>query len=393
MEHVAISPPRQPKRAKFLRTLALDHARNVVCFTPSEAILQHLMRVAQNDIPGLASPASVLDILRHNPESIFAFARGGWQEQPSDVPMGFMAMLPLTKEGHRALFDGRFQTDAPDLQHICRQHERPDAIYHWGVLGGPAVVGGMALVMERLSSDKFRGLPMYCKAASPEAHKFMRSIGFVDGATHPETRHFVRSLLSLPRVPPATHCFDSYTPGAAPREIGIKVVHDLEELLMVRAIRAAAYVSEQQMPYREDVDGNDFSSTHLLGYVGDEPAGCIRIRYFAGFVKVERLAVFERFRNTALALKLVRASIAFGRHKGYTHFYGQAEENVIKLWERFGFVRRQGPGVRYLTDLYYHEGDLRVEPSPEAIHSQSGPEVLIRPEGRWDRLSHLELGG
>ncbi|MBL8570045.1 MAG: GNAT family N-acetyltransferase [Phreatobacter sp.] len=393
MEHVDLASPRQPKRAKFLRTLALDHARNVVCFTPSEAIIDQLMRVAENDIPGLASKPAVLAVLRHNPECIFAFARGGWQEQPSDAPMGFMAMLPLTKDGHRALFDGRLKTDAPDLAFVARQHERPDAIYHWGVFGGPAVVGGMALVMERLSSDKFRGLPMYCKAASPEAHKFMLSIGFVDGAQHPSGREYTRSLMGLPRVPPTPHGFDSYTPGALPREIGIKVVHDLEELSMVRAIRAAAYVSEQQMPYREDVDGNDLSATHLLGYIGDEPAGCIRIRYFAGFVKVERLAVFERFRKTTLALKLVRAAIEFGRHKGYTHFYGQAEESVIKLWERFGFIRREGPGVKYMTDLYYHEGDLRVEASPEAVHAQSGPNVLIRPEGQWHRPSHLEVGG
>jgi predicted GNAT family N-acyltransferase len=391
MEHVAMPPPKQAKRGKFLRTLPLDHARNVVCFTPSRAIVDHLMGIARDQIVGLASKQSVLAALRHNPECIFAFARGGWQEQPSDAPMGFMAILPLTEDGHRALFDGRLDTAAPDLSFVARQHEKPAAVYHWGVLGGPAVVGGMALVMERLSSDKYRNLPMYCRAASPEAHRFMRGIGFLDGAAHPETRHYVRDILTLPRVPAPKHGFDTYRPGAAAGEIGIKVVHNLEELSMVRAVRAAAYVSEQQMPYAEDVDGNDLSATHLIGFVGDEPAGCVRIRYFAGFVKVERLAVFERFRRTRLALKLVRAAIEFGRHKGYTHFYGHAEESVVKLWEHFGFVRREGPGIRYMTDTFYYEGDLRMEPSPEALTADSGAAMLVRPEGLWDRPSHLEV--
>ncbi len=57
------------------------------------------------------------------------------------------------------------------------------------------------------------------------------------------------------------------------------------------------------MPYEEEFDGNDFSSTHLLGYVGDEPAGCLRIRYFASFAKIERLAVRHEFRHTRLAFQ------------------------------------------------------------------------------------------
>jgi len=33
------------------------------------------------------------------------------------------------------------------------------------------------------------------------------------------------------------------------------------------------------------------TATHLVGYVGAEPAATLRLRYFGDFVKIERLAV------------------------------------------------------------------------------------------------------
>ena len=245
--------------------------------------------------------------------------------------------------------------------------------------------------MERMTSDKYRNLPIYCKAANEQARQLFLSLGFTDGATHRGLR--VPHIMTCgfvdsdpePRLP-----FDTYRPGAGTHALGIKVVHDAEEFLKVRTIRAATYLAEQNTPYSEDVDGNDFSATHLLGYVGDEPAGCIRIRYFAGFVKLERLAVLSRFRRTHLALSLVKAAIEFARMKGYVRFYGQAESKVIKLWAHFGFVPRNGPGLRYLTDRIYFEGDLHVPAHADPLTPYSGAEVLLRPEGQWDRPGVLE---
>jgi len=304
-----------------------------------------------------------------------------------------LAHLPLNGDGVDALFDGRLDTSNPNLQFICRQSEKPTAIYFWGLLTDPATAGGIALVMERMTSDKYRNLPIYCKAANERARQLFLSLGFTDGATHRGRR--VPHIMTCGFVssdPKSRPPFDTYRPGAETHALGIIVVHDAEEFLRVRTIRAATYLAEQNTPYSEDVDGNDFSATHLLGYVGDEPAGCIRIRYFAGFVKLERLAVLSRFRRTRLALSLVKAAIEFARMKGYVRFYGQAEADVIKLWAHFGFVPRNGPGLRYLTDRIYFEGDLHVPAHLEPLSPYSGAEVLLRPEGQWDRPSVMERG-
>ena len=63
------------------------------------------------------------------------------------------------------------------------------------------------------------------------------------------------------------------------------------------AIRGAIYMAEQRCPFEEEFDGNDFSATHLICHKNGEPVGCMRIRYFAGFAKLERLAVRQEGRG------------------------------------------------------------------------------------------------
>lgn len=369
------------------------YARALVAYTPTPAIIIRLMEIARGRIDGLADIDVVLKVMRHNPETVSVFARSAWQPEIAEQPLGFLAHLPLNRDGVDALFNGHLDTSNPDIHFICRQSEKPAAIYFWGLLAEPATVGGIALVMERMTSDKYRNLLVYCKAANVQARQLFLSLGFTDGATHRglHAPHIMTcgfaSCEPVPRPP-----FDTYRPGAGYDVVGIKVVHDAEELLKVRTVRAATYLAEQNTPYSEDVDGNDFSATHLLGYVGEEPAGCIRIRYFAGFVKLERLAVLSRFRRTRLALSLVKAAIEFARMKGYVRFYGQAEAEVIKLWAHFGFVPRKGPGLQYLTNKISFEGDLQVPAHPEPLSPYSGAEVLLRPEGQWDRPGTLEQG-
>ena len=65
------------------------------------------------------------------------------------------------------------------------------------------------------------------------------------------------------------------------KTISIRVAASLSDLMQVVAIRAAVYMAEQECPYDEEFDGNDFCAMHLIGSIGDEPAGCMRIRFFA----------------------------------------------------------------------------------------------------------------
>ena len=368
----------------------MRYGRGYTTFSPTEKIIDHSMQMARRDVPGLATLDTVMKVYRHNPDTISAFAHQ-WFEAPGRDPIGILAHLPLNQEGARALFTGELDTGNPELKFICRPHERAAALYFWFIYLPGGQGGGMSLVMERMTSAKNRDLPIFCKPANVQARYFFENMGFVMGATYEMLHSSTLMSCAMPDLARGRKPYDNYLPGenVGTKKNSVTVVHSLDDVLKCIAIRGAAYVEDRSIPYQEDVDGNDFTATHLLGYFGDEPAGCIRLRYWADFIKIERLAVLPRCRG-GLALDLVRAAIAFGQDKGYRRFYGQAAQPLLKLWKHFGFVQRPGPGLSYLTDEVYYEMDLETEPKSAPMTHLSGAAVLIRPEGQWDRPGPLE---
>ena len=171
----------------------------------------------------------------------------------------------------------------------------------------------------------------------------------------------------------------------------IRVARSLSDLMQVVAIRAAVYLSEQSCPYGEEFDGNDFCAMHLIGCLENEPAACIRIRFFAEFAKMERLAVRHEFRRTSLAFDMVRAAKELCRIKGYTKIYGHAQDRLVPFWKRFGARTMEPRRPVVFSDFSYTEMLIPTDRHPDALSLQSDPYVLIRPEGEWDKPGPLEI--
>ena len=396
----ATKAARDPDHMDFERV-----ARGLMAFHPTIESMGPLLHRASLEIPGLASLETVLRVYAHNPDCLFALARASSTIDALRSPEGFIAQLPLNRDGTHALFAGTLNTADPDVRYLCRQNERPEAIYIWGIYITHKLAGGIALVMERLSSAKNRHAPLYCKATSEKSWKFFVTLGFRPGVIWqgnvlPELMEYRRAgdtaaAAAVSPTPAEDRALydtieDTMQSCAGRKRLGITVVHRLDDLLKVFSVRAATYVTEQDCPYAEEFDGNDLTATHLLGFVGGEPAGCLRIRYFADFAKLERLAVIPRFRKTRLAFNLIKAGIAFCRVKGYRKFYGSAEPRVMKLWERFGFRPRTADPTFSFSNLEFVEGDLELPPDPAALTSKSDPYVLVRPEGQWARPGVLD---
>jgi predicted GNAT family N-acyltransferase len=174
------------------------------------------------------------------------------------------------------------------------------------------------------------------------------------------------------------------------RESTITVARTLNDLMQVTALRSAVYLAEQECPYDEEFDGNDFCALHLIGRVGVEPVGCLRARFFADFAKLERLAVRHEYRRTSMAFELVRAGIELCRKKGYRRIYGHAQDRLVPFWRRFGAKPLHPQRDLIFSDFRYTEMLLETEPLPDAITLDADPYVLIRPEGDWHRPGILE---
>ncbi len=155
--------------------------------------------------------------------------------------------------------------------------------------------------------------------------------------------------------------------SADAKAISIRVAASLSDLMQVIAIRGAVYMGEQACPYDEEFDGNDFCAMHLIGSIGGEPAACMRIRFFADFAKLERLAVRREFRGTPLVFEIARAAKELCRLKGYTRIYGHALERLIPFWRRLGArpIEPQRPVI--FSDFSYTEMLIPTEPHPNAL--------------------------
>jgi predicted GNAT family N-acyltransferase len=254
--------------------------------------------------------------------------------------------------------------------------------------------------MEKLQAPLYQGVDILCRASTKEGAAFFDALGFSrgvwwDGEFREDFRHYRRSYAGAgdseiaPRLRPP---FDDHVPEAPRTEqplITARVVHTLDEMLKVFAIRSAVYVEEQACPFGEEFDGNDFSGTHLLAMVGDEPAGCLRIRYFADFAKIERVAVLRRFRLRGVGKKLVTAASELCRAKGYRRLYAHARRGLLPFWAEQGFAEMGGIPFAF-SDHEYVEITRELPPLPNALALAAGPYVLIRPEGQWDRPGVLE---
>lgn len=173
-------------------------------------------------------------------------------------------------------------------------------------------------------------------------------------------------------------------------KLSARVAATPDDIARVFALRAAVFMTEQFCPYDEEFDGNDYCATHILGFVDNEPAAVLRIRYFAEFAKIERLAVLPRFRRTLIPKVVVETAIEICRRKGYRTLYGQAQKRLVKFWARFGFQPMRKNAKLIFSDHEYVEISAELEPHSDPITTTSDPYMIIRPEGRWDEPGVLD---
>jgi predicted GNAT family N-acyltransferase len=168
------------------------------------------------------------------------------------------------------------------------------------------------------------------------------------------------------------------------------VARTFADISQINAVRAAVFLNEQKCPYLEEFDGNDFSGSQLLGQVGDEPAASLRIRYFAGFAKIERLAVLPRYRGLGVGKAIAKSGIELCLRKGYSLFYLHAQERLVGFWRAFGFEPVETNGALVFSDHSYLAMKARLSRSGARLSLRSAPAILNRPEGEWDEPGILD---
>jgi hypothetical protein len=165
-----------------------------------------------------------------------------------------------------------------------------------------------------------------------------------------------------------------------------------EHIMDAFAVRSICFMDEKGIPARSIFDGNDFQSTHIVVYSGDEPIGTSRVRWFSNFVKIERTAFRKAYRNPRILRETANFIFAHAARKGYRKALTLAEPRYASVWVRllgFKTVPDRAPtvladGEQYI-ELFKEFGE-----DVESLTESADPRILLRVEGYWDRPSQLE---
>ena len=164
----------------------------------------------------------------------------------------------------------------------------------------------------------------------------------------------------------------------------------MEDSLQAFAVRAACFVGELDVPYSEEFDGHDFSATHIIAYVGNEPAGAVRVRWFQSFAMPERLAVLQRFRGHNIGQLLLERCRKLAETRGCNMLYVQVLPNDVAYWEKQGWRRlvaeEASSGPKRIVAMV-----RAVDPSKPLPDFEAPEAVVLRAEPQLD-ASGLPLG-
>lgn len=116
-----------------------------------------------------------------------------------------------------------------------------------------------------------------------------------------------------------------------------KLAGRMEDTMQAFAVRAACFIGEQDVPYSEEFDGQDFGATHLLAYLGTEPVATLRIRWFQSFAMPERLAVMQRFRGHRVGRLLLERARALAESRGCNILYTRVPPARAAYFEKLGW--------------------------------------------------------
>src|SRR6185312_5743768 len=245
---VAESKPRHP-----LGDLNSDlFSKHLVLFRPGERALQDVMEKARASIPGLTDVVAVRRVIDYNRDSMWIIARKRKFDPGAPIGDGFIAMLPLTKQGLFQLATNTLDTRNPDPSLLAAPGERPAGIYIWATYAPGTLAGGVALFMEQLKAPEYAGIDLYTRPNTPDGFRFNETLGLKRGAKIGPI--YAPHLYTYARAPVAAPLYDSYRRNAGERELTVTVARTFEDLMRVASLRSAVYIGEQECPYEEEFD-------------------------------------------------------------------------------------------------------------------------------------------
>ena len=143
--------------------------------------------------------------------------------------------------------------------------------------------------------------------------------------------------------------------------VALRLTARMEDTLQAFAVRAACFIGEQDVAFSEAFDGHDHDATHLIAYLGDEPIGTVRLRWFKSFAMPAHLAVIRRFRGHGVGSLLLEQARAIAESRGSRLLYVRTTPLWTRYFERLGWRRLdETPGADATVALVHPTDSAQV---------------------------------
>ena len=361
---------------KIWRCLERSERKSLVLKSGTYAELLPILDEARQFLQ-LADGSVIRDILGKNPKALQIAS----DDQSAQLGEGIVALLPLNEAGLSAIVNGTFNGAKAKPEWIVGEGEQPSAVYVW-LVHMPGSFGRLLSAFATALEPYLREpVPIFTRPVNDHAVRLQTTSGFLMARDfYPDCAPDLRVAL------PEKQISVCRTPQSE-----VTIARSIEDIFQVFSVRSATYIAEQFCLYSEEFDGNDFCATQFLGKVDGDAAGCVRLRFFNGFAKLERLAVRAEYRQSRLAYQLVRAALDHCRKKGYRRVIGHSRLDLVRFWRVFGFKIVESRPPFSFANVQYVELLLDMAPDEGAICIDADPMVIIRPEGAWDRPGPFDI--
>jgi GNAT superfamily N-acetyltransferase len=173
--------------------------------------------------------------------------------------------------------------------------------------------------------------------------------------------------------------------------VTIRLAMKMEDSLQAFAVRAACFIGELEVPFSEEFDGHDYNATHVIAYLGDEPIGAVRVRWFKSFAMTERLAVLQRFRGHRVGQQLLERCRTLAQGRGCNMLYAQVLPFDTDYWEKQGW-RRLVPEAQSKAGPNQIVAMIKaVDPGKPLPEAEVPEAVVLRREAQLD-ATDMPLG-
>ncbi|RKX55654.1 MAG: N-acetyltransferase [Thermotoga sp.] len=114
--------------------------------------------------------------------------------------------------------------------------------------------------------------------------------------------------------------------------------NDAIALMKALDIRKRVFIEEQGIEEKDDLDGKDRRSVHLLVLLGTKPVGTARLRKIGDHsLKLERFAVLKEFRGIGIGKNMIYEIEEYARKMNIERLILDAQMYVKGFYEKLGY--------------------------------------------------------